>query len=66
MSDHDIEPTKLERLISEINRTGTSSYSGALKPLSIRLPIVTYAKVVAIEILLAVKKPVKIKLSMIY
>ena len=33
MSDHDIEPTKLERLISEINRTGTSSYSGALKAL---------------------------------
>ena len=55
MSDHDIEPTKLERLISEINRTGTSSYSGALKPLSIRLPIVTYAKLSLLRILLAVK-----------
>ena len=49
MQNYDDEPTKVERLLSEINRTGSSSSSGALKPLSIRLPIQTYAKVVAIE-----------------
>jgi hypothetical protein len=49
MTNYDDEPTKVEMLLSEINRTGKSSYSGVLKPLSIRLPIQTYAKVVAIE-----------------
>lgn len=49
MSNYDDEPTKVEILLSEINGTGKSSFSGALKPLSIRLPIQTYAKVVAIE-----------------
>lgn len=48
MSDYDVEPTKVQMLLSEINRTGSSSSSGALKPLSIRLPIQNYAKVVAI------------------
>ena len=62
MSEHDIEPTKLERIISEINRTGTSSYSGALKPLSIRLSIVTYAKVVAIENFIGGEKTSKNKI----
>ena len=42
MTNYDDEPTKVEMLLSEINRTGKSSYGGALKPLSIRLPIHTY------------------------
>ena len=49
MTNYDDEPTKVEMLLSEINNTGKSAYSGVLKPLSIRLPIQTYAKVVAIE-----------------
>lgn len=61
MSDHDVEPTKVEMLISEINRTGKSTYSGALKPLSIRLPIQTYAKVVAIENFIGTDKTSKNK-----
>ena len=65
MSDYDIEPTKVDMLLSEINRTGKSTYVGALKPLSVRLPIQTYAKIVAIENFIGSEKPVKIKLSMI-
>ena len=65
MTNYDDEPTKVEMLLSEINNTGKSAYSGVLKPLSIRLPIQTYAKVVAIEILLVLKKLVKIKSLMI-
>lgn len=49
MTDYDTEPTKVEMLVSEINRTGRSNYSGSLKPMSIRLPIQTYSKIVAIE-----------------
>ena len=49
MTNYDDEPTKVEMLLSEINNTESSAYSGVLKPLSIRLPIQTYAKVVAIE-----------------
>ena len=61
MSNYDDEPTKVEILLSEINRTGKSSFSGALKPLSIRLPIQTYAKVVAIENFIGSEKTSKNK-----
>ena len=62
MTNFDDEPTKVEMLLSEINNTGKSAYSGVLKPLSIRLPIQTYAKVVAIENFIGVEKLVKIKI----
>ena len=65
MTNFDDEPTKVEMLLSEINNTGKSAYSGVLKPLSIRLPIQTYAKVVAIENFIGVEKLVKIKSLMI-
>lgn len=61
MTNYDDEPTKVEILLSEINRTGKSSYSGVLKPLSIRLPIQTYAKVVAIENFIGAEKTSKNK-----
>ena len=62
MTDHDIEPTKVDMLLSEINRTGKSTYCGALKPLSIRLPIQTYAKIVAIENFIGTEKTSKNKI----
>ena len=61
MSDYDIEPTKVDMLLSEINRTGKSTYAGALKPLSVRLPIQTYAKIVAIENFIGSEKTSKNK-----
>ena len=66
MTNFDDEPTKVEMLLSEINNTGKSAYSGVLKPLSIRLPIQTYAKrLLLLRILLVLKKLVKIKSLMI-
>ena len=62
MTNFDDEPTKVEMLLSEINNTGKSAYSGVLKPLSIRLPIQTYAKVVAIENFIGVEKTSKNKI----
>ena len=62
MTNYDDEPTKVEMLLSEINRTGKSSYAGVLKPLSIRLPIQTYAKVVAIENFIGAEKTSKNKI----
>ena len=62
MSDYDIEPTKVDMLLSEINRTGKSTYAGALKPLSVRLPIQTYAKIVAIENFIGSEKTSKNKI----
>lgn len=61
MSNFNDEPTKVEMLVAEINRTGSSSVSGALKPLSIRLPIQTYSKVVAIENFIGPEKTSKNK-----
>ena len=65
MTNFDDEPTKVEMLLSEINNTGKSAYSGVLKPLSIRLPIQTYARLLLLRILLVLKKLVKIKSLMI-
>ena len=62
MTNYDDEPTKVEMLLSEINNTGKSAYSGVLKPLSIRLPIQTYAKVVAIENFIGAEKTSKNKI----
>ena len=62
MTNYDDEPTKVEMLLSEINNTGKSAYSCVLKPLSIRLPIQTYAKVVAIENFIGVEKTSKNKI----
>ncbi|EXV26942.1 hypothetical protein [Acinetobacter baumannii] len=62
MTNFDDEPTKVQMLISEINNTGKSAYNGVLKPLSIRLPVQTYAKVVAIENFIGAEKTSKNKI----
>lgn len=62
MTDYDIEPTKVEMLIQQINHTATSNYNGALKPMSIRLPIQTYSKIVAIENFIGADKTSKNKI----
>lgn len=61
MSDYDVEPRKVEQLLSEINRTGSSTAVGALKSLSIRLPIQNYAKIEALVTMIGSEKTSKNK-----
>ena len=55
MTNYDDEPTKVEKLLSEINNTESLFIAVLLNPCLFRLPIQTYAKVVVIENLLVLK-----------
>ena len=55
MTNYDDEPTKVEKLLSEINNTGKSVYSGALKPCLFVYLFKLMQKLLLLKILLVLK-----------